>query len=259
MLYSGFANYWFPFFAARFSSCPSKPFSPGNFFMPMTGDRWKTGATSLPISPTLAAMTGPLFRLVPYAKAAGRAEKIPIWGLLLLFLPVWLMYYLGNFGGFSLGKALALYVIGFYLLSGDRVMETVERHLKWLAPFCGMGTALSVWLYDRFSYYGDLWVNFIGWVSILTLLALARKLLNRKWSFTAYMNRASYPIYILHQSILVAWAYVAVRLWDSFCMQVLCICGGSFVLTALAYQIVKRIPVVRAAVGIYAPIQRKAG
>ncbi|MCI8360813.1 MAG: acyltransferase [Clostridiales bacterium] len=206
----------------------------------------------------ISMLSLPLFRFVPYAKAAGRAEKIPIWGLLLLFLPVWLMYYLGNFGGFSLGKALALYVIGFYLLSGDRVMETVERHLKWLAPFCGMGTALSVWLYYRFSYYGDLWVNFIGWVSILTLLALARKLLNRKWRFTAYMNRASYPIYILHQSILVAWAYVAVGLWDSFCMQVLCICVGSFVLTALAYQIVKRIPIVRAAVGIYAPIQRKA-
>lgn len=52
-----------------------------------------------------------VFSILPYPKAAKKVEKLPVWGVLLLFIPVWLMYYLGNFGGFSLGKNLALFLI----------------------------------------------------------------------------------------------------------------------------------------------------
>lgn len=40
-----------------------------------------------------------LFHFLPYGKAAGRLEKLLILGVVFLFVPVWLMYYLGNFGG----------------------------------------------------------------------------------------------------------------------------------------------------------------
>lgn len=197
----------------------------------------------------ISVITLPLFRFVPYEKSAAAVEKTPVLGVLLMFIPVWLMYYLGNFGGFSLGKNLCLYLLGYYVLSSGQVMGKLERNLQWLAALCVVGSAVSVTMYYKFSFYGDLWVNFIGWLSILALLAAGKKYLNHKTGFTEYFNRASYPVYILHQSILVALAYYVVRICGALAAQAVCICMGSFLLTILAYHIIKRIPLVRKLIG----------
>lgn len=162
----------------------------------------------------ISMITLPLFRIVLYEKVAVSVEKMPVFVVLFLFIPIWLMYYLGNFGGFSLGKSLVLYLIGYYVLSNDLMIEKLERNLKWLITLCAIGTIVLVTIYDRFSYYGDLWVNFIGWITILVLLATGKKFLNTRTVFTEYFNQASYPIYILHQSILVVLAYYVVQISD---------------------------------------------
>lgn len=191
-----------------------------------------------------------VFRCAPYEKLVVCVEKIPAVGLVLLFIPVWLMYYLGNFGGYSIGKNLALYLLGYYVLSNDAVIEKLERNIKWLASLCVLGTIASVGMYYKISYYGDCWVNFIGWISILVLLVVGKNLLNKETGFTRYFNKASYPIYILHQSILVVLAYYIVGMSDIMLVQVFCICVGSFLLTVLAYHLVRRIPIVRRLIGI---------
>lgn len=191
-----------------------------------------------------------VFRYVPYEKLAVSVEKIPAVGLLLLFVPVWLMYYLGNFGGYSIGKNLTLYLLGYYVLSNDLMIEKLERNIRWLASLCVIGTIVSVGMYYKFSYYGDCWVNFIGWISILVLLVAGKNLLNKETGFTRYFNKASYPIYILHQSILVILAYYIVQMSDIMFVQVFGICIGSFMLTVLAYHLVRRIPIVRKLMGI---------
>lgn len=105
-------------------------------------------------------------------------------------------------------------------------------------------------MYYKFSYYGDLWVNFIGWISILVLLVAGKRFLNSKTGFTEYFNQASYPIYILHQSILVALAYYILQANIILLVQVSCICIGSFLLTVAAYHLISRIPVVRKLIGM---------
>lgn len=191
-----------------------------------------------------------LFQWIPYPKIAGRAERMSIWGLLLLFIPIWLFYHLGNFGGFSIGKDLTLYLLGYYILSSNAVMETIEKNRKWLTILWGISTAALVFLYGRFQYYGDLWVNFIGWISILILLVFGKKYWNQKTFLTDYFNRTSYPIYLLHQSILVALAYVVTQICDVFFIQIVFICVGSFLLTILAYHLIRMIPGVRKIIGI---------
>ena len=191
-----------------------------------------------------------LFRFVPYERVSGSVEKMPAFGVLLLFIPVWLMYYLGNFGGFSIGKNLALYLSGYYVLSNDSIMVKLEKNIRWLICLCVVGTIVSVSMYYKLSYYGDLWVNFIGWISILVLLVAGKRFFNEKTSFTEYFNRASYPIYILHQSILVALAYYVVQVSDVLLVQVFGICIGSFGLTVLAYHVIRLVPGVRKMIGI---------
>lgn len=87
-------------------------------------------------------------------------------------------------------------------------------------------------------------------LGVLVLLVAAKTFLNKRTGFTEYFNQASYPIYILHQSILVALAYYVVQISDVLFVQVFCICMGSFLLTVLAYHLIKLIPVVRKMIGI---------
>lgn len=178
-----------------------------------------------------------LFRYFPHKKSIIMAEKMSAWHVLLLFIPIWFMYYLGNFGGFSIGKNLALYLIGYYVLSNDGVIDRLEKNVRWLSMLWAVGTIMLVALYYTNAYYGDLWVNYIGWNTILVCLVFGRRYLNRRMSLTEYLNRASYPIYILHQTILVVLAYYVVRVWDNILVQISSICFGSFLLTVLAYEL----------------------
>ncbi len=174
-----------------------------------------------------------VFRAIPYEKSAAFARRISFPVILLLFIPVWLMYYLGNFGGFSLGKSFALYLLGYYLLSNGAVIEKLERNTIWLAGLWGAGTAALAFLYARFAYYGDLWANLIGWISVLSVLVLGKRFWNRRTRFTDFVNRFSYPIYLLHLPVLVAVAYHTVKRVHGVTAQMLVIWGGSLILTVL--------------------------
>lgn len=198
----------------------------------------------------ISMITLVLFHFIPYEKFIGSIKNMPIFGVVLLFIPIWLMYYLGNFGGFSIGKNLALYLIGYYILSNDLVLEKLEKNIKWLMSLCIIGTIVSVTIYYKFSYYGDCWVNFIGWLSILVLLVIGKKFLNKRTGFTEYFNKASYPIYILHQPILVALAYYVVQISNILFVQVLCIGIGSFLLTVLVYHLIRCMPFIRKIIGV---------
>ncbi len=180
-----------------------------------------------------------LFHFLPYKKTMKAVARLPAAGVLMLFLPIWLLYYLGNFGGFSLGKSLALFLAGYYVLSNDAVMKLLEKNMKWLAALCAAGTVLLVTLYYNFAYYGDLWVSFIGWLSILVLLVLGKRFLDKKTKFTAYFNKASFSIYIWHQSILVVLAYYVLQWCDMLVVQIAGICIGSFIWTVLLSHLLR--------------------
>lgn len=184
-----------------------------------------------------------IFRYLPYGRVQDTVVKMPACSVIFLFVPIWLMYYLGNFGGFSLGKDFMLYLLGYYVLSNENILDKMEERLAWLAALYIAGTVALVVMYYYLSYYGDLWVNFIGWVSVLFLLVLGRRFLNSQTKFTKYFNKASYPIYILHQSVLVAAAYYLVKVCDVLVLQVIGICMGSFCLTILAYHLCRKVPV----------------
>lgn len=122
------------------------------------------------------------------------------------------------------------------MLSDDIVMERLEKNFKWLVLPCAAGTVLLVVLYGTNAYYGDLWVNYIGWNTILVWLVFGRRFLNRRTVLTDCLNRASYPVYILHQTILVVLAYYVIQSFDGRFAQIVTICLGSFALTLLAYE-----------------------
>jgi peptidoglycan/LPS O-acetylase OafA/YrhL len=90
----------------------------------------------------------------------------------------------------------------------------------------------------------------VAWVGSCALIAAGLKFFNSNSKILGYLNRASFPVYILHQSILVAVGYYALRSLNGLFLQAVTIMSASFLLTIALYELVKRIPFVKTLIAI---------
>ena len=65
--------------------------------------------------------------------------------------------------------------------------------------------------FEVFWGYSALFV-LTGWTGVLAFMGAGRHLFDMTNNFTAYMGAASYPVYIIHQAVLVVIAYYVVML-----------------------------------------------
>lgn len=189
-------------------------------------------------------------KIVPHGKLKVSSCFNNIGIIIAMFLLVWAGYYVGNFGGFSLGKNLVLYLLGYYLLSNDESLNRLKKYRLLLSGlFLASLFTLAV-LYYKYAYYGDGLVNFVAWMGCCACIANAMTHLNQSSKILNYFNKASFPIYILHQSVLVPVGYYTLLYIDGLFFQVITIMVTSFIATLGIYEIIKRIPYVRALIGI---------
>ncbi len=191
-----------------------------------------------------------IMKHVSFKKVSERFEKLNIIEIILLFIPVWLMYYLGNFGGYSFGKYFSLYLLGYYLFSNETTIEKLVNHKKIILGLFCLSQFILVVAYYKCSYYGDLFVNFVGWLGILSCIIIGKCFLNQENKITTYFKKASFPIYILHQTILVIVGYYCLTMLDHRMLQISIILFGSFLLTILCYEIIRKIPILKRLIGV---------
>ena len=192
-----------------------------------------------------------VYKFFPYEKIEKYSSRLNIWQILAMFIPVALLYYAGRSGTFSIGKCFALFILGYYVLSNDNVMGVIKKNSKLIFTLFAVLEIILIVLFYRIHFYDDVFVNFTSWVGIIALLAAGEKFSDKRTFFTKYFNAASYPVYILHQSILVAVAYYTITYVDNTILRITIIMSGSFLLTIACYEIIKRIPVIRTLFGIY--------
>ncbi|ROR25878.1 acyltransferase-like protein [Mobilisporobacter senegalensis] len=185
-----------------------------------------------------------------YSKIKGWDCIKDIYIIIAMFILVWGGYYVGNFGGFSLEKNLVLYLLGYYVLSNREVLNKLEKYWILLMSLFLASLFTLVILYYNYSYYEDCLVNFVAWIGSCALIAIAMKYLNKSSKMLDYFNKASFSIYILHQSILVTVGYYVLLYVDGLFLQVVIIMVASFIMTLCLYEIIKRIPCARALIGI---------
>jgi peptidoglycan/LPS O-acetylase OafA/YrhL len=157
----------------------------------------------------------------------------------------------------NLFYSFALFVGGFLLVSEPRLEAAIDDAWRWLAPVAGALIATQLWLWisgtgDRWntgvmSVVFDVWEATVTWVSVLALLALGKRFLSFDTSFLRWGNEAAYPIYLLHQSviIMVAWAVLTAVAMPALPGFVLVFVGSLLVSVALYELVVKRTRVTR--------------
>ena len=163
---------------------------------------------------------------------------------------------------------LVFFVLGYLTMCDPAFMKSAERYRL---PALAAGSALAVWwvlsgdhLHD--SSAGDsllreplfLLSTLASWLVIVGLLGYGRRYLDRTSPALSYLAEASYPIYILHQTVIVVAAFFVVRLAASAPLQWLTLFVVSVAGTFVLYEVVRRFAPTRFVFGMRPRKRREA-
>ena len=154
--------------------------------------------------------------------------------------------------------SIILFFYGFILIAtGDIFWQTVAKvKQKALAlGIIGLSGQLIIWLFFEDSvviHFTEALLKVVNlWSWILVLFAYASQYLNRPSKGLAYLNRAVYPFYILHQTVTIAIAYYLMVLDWGFVPKALILVVGTFGISWLVYDlIILRVPLLHPLFGL---------
>jgi surface polysaccharide O-acyltransferase-like enzyme len=153
-----------------------------------------------------------------------------------------------------------LFAYGFLLVADDAMPRAIDRNGR-LALVLGGATmalalAIAIGRLDLrpFPWLGGA-INVLetlnGWLWVLALLAVGRRLFTRSGPVLRYASEASYPFYILHQTVLVVIGFFIVQLAWPMAPKYLTIILMTTAATVLVYELaVRRVGVLRLAFGL---------
>lgn len=152
--------------------------------------------------------------------------------------------------GLGLFYYLAFLLLGYVIMSDTRFTQAAERYR--LAALAA-GGSLSAWWVIQGQHLIDSvpkvsWqcaaLGFAresaAWLMIVGLLGLGKRYLDRPSQALSYLGEASYPVYIIHQTVIVIGAYFVVRWAASEPLQWMTLLVGSVACTFGLYEIVRR-------------------
>lgn len=196
-----------------------------------------------------------LFRKIDKAdKIWTLCRKANLLVLLLLFLfifgaaqilnmPVLTMYRFGIY--------FTAFLIGYYVFSHEEVRKIIE---KVRIPILCLAIISAVFYALRYGGSNftssdclqSMITNFYLWIVILAIIGCGKKYFNQETGFTRYMTKSSFGIYILHYPVLIITCYTLYyyfnfpAIWNyviAFAIEI--------IMTFAAYEVIKRIPLLR--------------
>ncbi|KAM3093134.1 acyltransferase family protein [Phormidesmis sp. 146-35] len=156
---------------------------------------------------------------------------------------------------------LTYLIYGFVLSSDDRLEKAIDRHpilslsLAIIGTFILLSLSIANLLPVRgYSFEYVLYQMFRGvhsWCWVIALLALGQRYLSFNNRFLTYLNQASYPIFLLHQSVLVTISFYVVQWKIGVVEKFLIISTATVVITIVLYDLtIKRLNWIRFLFGL---------
>ena len=175
--------------------------------------------------------------------------------IFLLAIPLYVMYRLIDFYPSPL-YFITCFVYGFILVANSRFAKAIDRH-KAVALVLGPLLYLIVAYFQIadfpwgvpswFLLVMDIYVTgFAPWFFLMAILGYGRRFLKSSNKFLKYTGEASYPAYILHQTIIVIIGFYVVQWQAGIPAKYVIILVVSLTATTLIYELlVKRTKVTR--------------
>ncbi len=176
-------------------------------------------------------------------------RSAPLWGVVLLGLPLPIFSELLSVGGKSLAEYTYLFLTGYYVFSKDEIIDKTEKY-KWLMFCIGISSAvvnvyLFVWSEKEYALLNTFMKYIAEWFMMIALTGLAKGYLNFTGKVSGYMAKRSFLFYTWHFIWVVLCEYV-------FCSVIgnntMIIFTGtvliSYLLTFICCEISLRVPVI---------------
>jgi glucan biosynthesis protein C len=185
--------------------------------------------------------------------------------ILLLAVPIYLANRLIDFHPNPL-LYLLFFVYGYLLFADPRFGEAIDRH-KALALVLGPVLFVVITYFELTSWPGiPRWsipiliaylIGLAPWLFIIAILGYGRRFLSFSNGFLRYTGLASYPYYMLHQTVIVIIGFFVVQWAAGVAVKYGLILVASVVVTAALYELlVKRFNVMRFLFGMK-PLKKK--
>lgn len=195
-----------------------------------------------------------------------KERAIKPWLLLLAFVPMTAAEVLPDIGGKNIFFYAVLFLFGFLMARKEEIMALVRR-MRFgtliaavvLSPGYVILASSLGWPggYDLISAGIALLRNLCVWLLILALMGLADTYLNKPSRTLSYLNGASYPVYVLHQSVMMVVAYYVVAADLSPAMKYIAIALGTLAACMALYEGFRHLAPTRFILGIKASPRRK--
>lgn len=204
-----------------------------------------------------------LAMLAPVLWMVRRPDKLKAlakpWVMLLIIVPLTLMQALPDIGGKNPFYFAFLFLLGAVFANSTIFIDTLRRHrftlLAGAAAATGAMLAIAATVgwpegYNAAGISFALLRNTSVWLIILALAGIADQYFNRESKALSVLNRASYPVYIVHQTLLLAAAYYIVMLDIHWAVKFTAIVLLSMALSWGCYEVFRRFRVTRFLTGI---------
>jgi surface polysaccharide O-acyltransferase-like enzyme len=174
--------------------------------------------------------------------------------IILPFIFLFLLSLLPDMSGKNIFLYCGYFILGFCIATNDKIIDVIEKH----RCLYGIITILGVSGYFIEIYYIGIQTDLIFkgmhylfyWTGLLAIIGYGKKYLNTKTKFITYFNKASFAVYILHQTILIIVGYYILRIINHGIIAYVLILFTTFFFTIIFYEIIRRIKILRLMFGI---------
>lgn len=207
----------------------------------------------------------PLFRWlvqhqdsVPVRNAARLLSRFPVF--VALFIPLTALLALPAPGGQNPFYYFFIYATGFLACMHPNFADMLAKYR--LHALLALLITVPGWLWMQVRYHGaadfsaiDILLaslrTFNVWLTLIVIIGYGSRLLNFRHRWLDYANEAAFPIYVIHQTVIVAIGYYVVQFeWNPYGKFVV-ILISSFSVSCLLYEfVIRRIAVLRWLFGI---------
>jgi len=201
----------------------------------------------------ISLITLPLLKLAYNKNFDLKLSRFLILKLLLIAVIPYIIKPIANLGGKSIAEFMAWFLIGFFVFSNESFQEKTASWSLVTFPIFAilLITRCVMYKIQFFGPYWDLLTYIFTWSGILSLFGLGKRFLNFNSAFTKYFSQASYPLYILHQSVIVILGFFAAKyVMIPYVLQYILLVLVSFVITLGLYEIFRRNKVTSFLLGI---------
>lgn len=159
-----------------------------------------------------------------------------------------------DFAGKSIGSYLMLFLIGYYIISEDEVMDKISKYrfmnlIIMLVANIG-NVYLFLWKSDSNAILNTILMYITQWFGILTMLGFGKRLFNQNNRITRYLSSRSFLFYIFHFIWLVVLQFYLSKYTDSTWILFVIPVLATYLMTFLTSEVIIRIPCVNRLFGI---------